>query len=84
MRSDVQLVTASPTCSYSSEEFNGWLQLIRSEYVQMPGLHLSNVQAQRLWRLDAARCQALLDALESAHFLKRLGNSYVRANTGSC
>jgi hypothetical protein len=69
----------------SSEEFNDWLQLIRSEYAEMPGLHLTARQAQRLWGLDASRCQALLDALESERYLKRIGDQvYVRAVLSCC
>ena len=73
----MQRITHTALCS--SRE----LQLIRSEYAEMPGLHLSRRQAQRLWGLDPARCQALLDALESAHYLKRTANeAYVRADLG--
>jgi hypothetical protein len=69
----------------SSEESSDWLQLIRSEYAEMPGLHLTARQAQRLWGLDAAHCQALLDTLESQRYLKRLANHvYVRAALGCC
>ncbi len=64
-------------------EFDEWLRLIQSEYEEMPGLHLSKRQAQRLWCLEADCCQALLDALESAHVLKRTANGvYVRADVG--
>jgi hypothetical protein len=56
------------------------LKLIRSEYLEMPGLHLTRRQMQRLWGLDAERCDSLVDTLESSHFLKRLtGGTYVRA-----
>ena len=30
-----------------------WLQLIRAEYHEIPGLHLTKPQVQRLWNLDA-------------------------------
>ena len=67
------------------EEFEDWLQLIKSEYAEMPGLQLSKRQAQRLWGLDAERLQALLDTLESSHFLKRNGKDlYLRADIGCC
>jgi hypothetical protein len=71
----------SPRCR--REEFDEWLQLIRSEYAEMPGLQLSRRQAQRLWSLDAENCQALLDTLESAHYLKRTAtDAYMRADIG--
>jgi hypothetical protein len=75
--------TPSPLCR--RDEFADWLQLIRSEYAEMPGLHLSKRQAQRLWGLDAECCQALLDALEAARYLKRTANdAYTRADIGCC
>ena len=78
-------LSSSRTDFSSNEEFADWLQLIRSEYAEMPGLHLTARQAQRLWGLDAPYCQALLDALESQHYLKRIGNQvYVRSVLGCC
>ena len=47
------------------------LDMVKSEYLEMPGLRLTGRQAQRLWALDAATCEALLDMLESTHFLRR-------------
>ena len=65
------------------EEFEDWLQLIRSEYAEMPGLQLSKRQAQRLWGLDPECLQALLDTLESNHYLKRTEKDvYRRADVG--
>jgi hypothetical protein len=37
----------------------------------MPGLRLTTAQAQRLWGLDRAACDALLGALVDAKFLFR-------------
>jgi hypothetical protein len=84
MQSPMQSASTSIP-SYSRDEFEDWLQLIRSEYAEMPGLHLSKRQAQRLWGLDAENCQALLDALESNHYLRRTEKEmYIRADIGSC
>lgn len=84
MQTITQAITQTPLCC-SRSDFDDWLQLIRSEYAEMPGLHLSLRQAQRLWSLDATCCQALLDSLESASVLKRMANgAYVRADLGSC
>ena len=58
-----------------------WLQLIRAEYLEIPGLQLTQPQAQRLWGLDAATCGALLAALIDARFLRRTRNgAYARAD----
>ena len=48
-----------------------WLHLIRAEYHEIPGLHLTKHQVQRLWNLDANTCEAILDALETDKFLRR-------------
>jgi hypothetical protein len=53
-----------------------WLHLIQAEYMEMPGLHLTKPQVQRLWTLEPQVCDALLDALVASDFLKvtsRLG-----------
>ena len=47
------------------------LDIVRGEYVEMPGLRLSRRQAQRLWAIDAETCDAVLGALEHSHFLER-------------
>lgn len=62
---------------------NQWLQLIRAEYQEIPGLHLTKPQVQRLWGLDAVTCDALLSALEDVKFLRRTqNNAYVRRDLG--
>jgi len=47
------------------------LRRVQSEFLEMPGLRLTEAQARRLWGLDAAVCAALLDALVEAKFLFR-------------
>jgi hypothetical protein len=44
---------------------------IRGEFLEMPGLRLTQPQAQRLWGLDAATCSALIASLLDAGFLFR-------------
>ena len=39
--------------------------------LELPGLHLTSWQAQRLWGLDEVQCDAILDALVQAAFLRR-------------
>jgi hypothetical protein len=56
-----------------------WLRLIRAEYAEVPGLHLTRPQVQDLWELDPWVCDALLDALVDAGFLRRtIDRAYVR------
>jgi hypothetical protein len=59
-------MTANLTASVDAAE---WLDIIRSEYEEMPGLALTQAQAQRLWTLEAAVCRSLLDTLVKAGFL---------------
>jgi hypothetical protein len=60
-----------------------WLQLIRAEYQEVPGLHLTKPQVQRLWGLDPVTCDALLSALEDLKFLRKTqNNGYVRRDLG--
>ena len=56
-----------------------WLQLIRAEYAEVPGLQLTKSQVQDLWALDPWVCDALLNALVDAGFLRRTRDgAYVR------
>ena len=47
------------------------LRRVQGEFLEMPGLRLTEPQARRLWGLDAASCTALLGALVDAKFLFR-------------
>jgi hypothetical protein len=47
------------------------LRRVQGEFLEMPGLRLTEAQARRLWGLDAASCDALLGALVDAKFLFR-------------
>jgi Fic family protein len=44
---------------------------VRGEYREMPGLSLTVPQAQRLWGLERATCQALFEQLVETRFLRR-------------
>ena len=46
-------------------------RVVQAEYLEIPGLRLTKPQARRLWGLDAHTCDALLDALVAAQFLRR-------------
>jgi len=57
-----------------------WIDLVKAEYLEMPGLHLTKPQIQRLWGLDAQTCDRLLDALVTGGFLTRTDrDAYVLA-----
>lgn len=46
------------------------IQLIRSEFVESPGLRLTAWQFQRLWNLDADECRVVIQRLVSTRFLR--------------
>jgi hypothetical protein len=54
---------------------------VQSEYIEMPGLKLTEAQARRLWGLDGTTCTVVLGTLIKRGFLKRSTNgSYVRVD----
>jgi hypothetical protein len=53
---------------------------IEGEYHEMPGLKLTEAQAQRLWDLDSDTCHIVLVTLVRRRFLRRTATGmYVRA-----
>lgn len=58
-----------------------WLERIRAEYRESPGMRLTPAQARRLWGLDAAACESLLTKLVEAKYLHHTrDDAYVRAS----
>jgi hypothetical protein len=47
------------------------LRRVQGEFLEMPGLRLTEPQACCLWGMDEIVCKALLDALVDAKFLYR-------------
>ena len=61
--------------------FETALQRVRADFLEMPGLRLTEAQARRLWALDADVCSAVLAELVASRFLTRSRNdSFVRAD----
>ena len=44
---------------------------VRGEYREMPGLRLTFAQACRLWQLDTATCEVVIETLLKEKFLAR-------------
>jgi hypothetical protein len=44
---------------------------LKAEFLEMPGLKLTEAQARKLWALDEARCAHVLDTLVRTEFLFR-------------
>lgn len=56
---------------------------IRGEYREMPGMRLRPEQAMRLWSLDRATCERVLDELVREGFLQRDDTGrYARVHSG--
>ena len=55
----------------AQREHDDMLRRVQGEFLEMPGLRLSEPQARRLWGLDAEQCAALLRDLVDAKFLFR-------------
>ena len=51
-------------------DLDGLVRRIRAEFEEMPGLRLTVRQAARLWGIDSASCQAVIDALIGTSFLR--------------
>ena len=57
------------------------MNLIRAEYVELPGLSLTEPQVERLWSLTSDLAETLLEELERVHFLRLTKKgTYVRAD----
>jgi hypothetical protein len=63
---------------------NALVERIRAEYLEMPGLRLKLEQAQRLWSVERALCQRVLDTLVDANFLcVKSDGAYARVADGA-
>jgi hypothetical protein len=48
-----------------------WVQVIRREFLESPHLRVTVDEASRVWGLEAAKLEAVLDAFVAARFLNR-------------
>ena len=60
-----------PSETFTTVSTDDVLRRVKGEFMEMPGLRLTEPQARRLWGLDAASCGALLETLVEAKFLFR-------------
>lgn len=58
-----------------------WLPLIKAEFNEMPGMHLTKPQMRRLFGLNQETCEAVVNALEQDDFLRCTTNdAFVKAD----
>lgn len=60
-----------PVERVQNDAFAHLVQRIRSEFLEMPGLRLTLPQASRLWAVDRATSERILDTLTAAGFLSK-------------
>jgi hypothetical protein len=65
----------------SATSIDDLLHRICAEYTEMPGLRVTNHQAQRLWGADAAICREALDCLVDVKFLTLTASGQYRRLT---
>jgi hypothetical protein len=67
----------------STELSSDTLLRICGEFLEMPGLQLTERQAQRLWGLEPGVCHAMLEELVTLGFLcHRARDTYARTSDG--
>jgi hypothetical protein len=60
------------------------MRRVQGEFIEMPGLRLTEPQARRLWGLDAASCSDLLLSLVNSKFLFRTRDgAFMRVEHGT-
>jgi hypothetical protein len=57
-------------CSIGNMSFALVVDLVRSEFIEMPGMELTMAQDTRLWNLGPDDCRHVLDALVDTGFLR--------------
>ena len=70
-RPALQTTEHRPTPSGVATPINTLVERIRAEYIEQPGLRLTEAQASRLWRLDDITTKHALAALTGDDFLSR-------------
>ena len=74
------MVTAFRDTAPTARTIGDVLQRVQGEYRDMPGLKLTEAQAQRLLGIDCDTCAVVLSTLIERGFLRRTDNGrYVRA-----
>jgi hypothetical protein len=74
------MVTAVRDTAPTATKIRDVLQRVQGEYRDMPGLKLTEAQAQRLLGIDCDTCAVVLTTLIERRFLRRTDNGlHVRA-----
>jgi hypothetical protein len=68
----------SPSESSSPESWTEALRRVRPEYAEMPGLRLTQAQAQRLLGLEPFPCGLVFGLLVDQGYLRLTNGSYIK------
>ncbi len=61
-----------------ADPFGSALRRAQADFMEMPGLQLTEAQAARLWCFDSELCSRVLATLVESRFLMRTRNSFTR------
>ena len=64
-------------------ELESLVRRIRGEFLEMPGLHLTVAQAQRLWGIERDLCELVVGSLVGAAVGSGMGNTEGSSPTGT-
>jgi hypothetical protein len=70
-RAALSTIEPRPTPPSPAPTLNTLVERIRAEYIEQPGLRLTEAQASRLWRLDEPTTRHALTELTGDAFLQR-------------
>jgi hypothetical protein len=62
-------------------DFEAVVRRVRAEFLEMPGLRLTLPQASRLWGLEHATCELVIETLVRGNFLRRAGGLVARTES---
>ena len=78
----MQLQTPTACAPLTGNDDHELHNRICAEFGEMPGLKLTLRQASRLFDIELARCERVLDTLVQLGALARYGDAFARAGTG--
>jgi hypothetical protein len=77
------MLNADRNTTTASLSIGDCVQIVRAEFLEIPGLQLTRPQVQRLWGLDDTQCTLVLTGLVETRFLKQKSDGrYIRVDHG--
>jgi hypothetical protein len=76
--------TTTPVSGVARPDQQALCERVRGEYLEMPCLRLTLVQASRLFNLEFTHCSEVLQALVKEGVLRTDGREFLAGNVGRC